>query len=243
MKNKIYQKDESNSAHCRPRFLGTIFHALTKFHVGLNRTFYYLGKNVAEHKGYYIIIPLFLTALCITGVQRIYYEDDPEYLFAPSTGAARGERAIIEEKFSMNFTSLFDPSRITRTGRFARFIIISRDGGTILRSPIWKEIERLDKAVRNISFVDNKKVFYFENLCAIKEGKCFSNEVLGLGSVINEVESGSFQIHYPINLEPFLIPHFFGGIETDERKEVILSAKAITLFYWIRTNDKEEDRR
>ena len=42
--------------------------------------------------GYFIIVPILLTALCASGFQRIYYEADPEYLFSPIDGEAKFER-------------------------------------------------------------------------------------------------------------------------------------------------------
>ncbi|RXG59843.1 Patched domain-containing protein 3 [Armadillidium vulgare] len=236
-----FQDGDSNtiSSCCQNCFSST----LAKLHVLLNRSFYFLGRSVSKNKGYYILIPLFLTTLALTGFQRLKYEDDPEYLFAPTNGAAKRERSVVEENFSLNFTELFDPSRITRSGRFAKFIITAKDGGTILRESIWKDIVKLDKVVKSIVVRDEKRLYYYPDLCAIKEKECFKNDILGLKDVIKDVENGTFQIQYPINLEPFVIPHFFGGLQTDEKKEVVVSAKAIILFYFIRTNTDEEHKR
>ncbi|KAB7502771.1 Patched domain-containing protein 4 [Armadillidium nasatum] len=214
-----FQDGDSNtiSSCCQNCFSST----LAKLHVLLNRSFYFLGRSVSKNKGYYILIPLFLTTLALTGFQRLKYEDDPEYLFAPTNGAAKRERSVVEENFSLNFTELFDPSRITRSGRFAKFIITAKDGGTILRESIWKDIVKLDKIVKSIVVRDEKRLYYYPDLCAIKEKECFKNDILGLKDVIKDVENGTFQIQYPINLEPFVIPHFFGGLQTDEKKEVV----------------------
>ena len=77
-------------------------------------------------------MPLLLTALAATGVQRIVYEADVEYLFTPLNGQAKVERAIQEKHFPMNFSD-FDPARASRGGKFARLIIQATDGGSILR--------------------------------------------------------------------------------------------------------------
>lgn len=83
----------------------------------LTKAFYRLGHAVARYPGYFLIIPLLLTIICITGFQRIHFEIDPEYLFSPEQGPGKTERAIIESNFKMNYSSLFNPTRITRPGK------------------------------------------------------------------------------------------------------------------------------
>lgn len=87
----------------------------------LARWFYKLGVAVARTPGYFIIVPLLLTLLCVTGYQRINYEMDPEYLFSPENGVGKVERAIVEHFFKMNYTSRFNPTRITRPGKLILF--------------------------------------------------------------------------------------------------------------------------
>lgn len=82
----------------------------------LTKVFYKLGHVVAKHPGYFLLVPVFLTAICITGFHRIKFEIDPEYLFSPEHGPGKTERAIVENHFKMNYSSLFNPTRITRPG-------------------------------------------------------------------------------------------------------------------------------
>lgn len=84
----------------------------------LNRSFYKLGLVVGRNPGYFIIIPVLLTLLMITGYQRIYYEMDPEYLFSPVRGQGKYERRIVEENFKVNYSHRFNVGRITRAGKF-----------------------------------------------------------------------------------------------------------------------------
>jgi hypothetical protein len=48
----------------------------------LHASFYRLGVVVGRHPGYFLIVPILLTLLCITGFQRIKYEMDPENLLS-----------------------------------------------------------------------------------------------------------------------------------------------------------------
>lgn len=88
----------------------------------LNRSFYKLGYLVGKNPGYFIIIPILLACICVTGYQRLHYEIDPEYLFSPENGPGKHERAIVEEHFKVNYSHLFSVSRITRPGELLLII-------------------------------------------------------------------------------------------------------------------------
>ena len=60
--------------------------------LNLRKLFYWWGKLVGNHPGYFIVIPILLTVLCLTGVQRMNYNYDPEYLFSPTNGQAKQTR-------------------------------------------------------------------------------------------------------------------------------------------------------
>lgn len=83
----------------------------------LNKSFYKLGLIVGKQPGYFIIIPILLSLLMITGYQRIDYEMDPEYLFSPVSGQGKLERRIVEENFKVNYSHRFNVGRITRAGK------------------------------------------------------------------------------------------------------------------------------
>lgn len=82
----------------------------------LNRSFYKLGLAVGKRPGYFIIIPVLLSLIMITGYQRVYYEMDPEYLFSPIRGQGKLERNIVENFFKVNYSDRFNVGRITRAG-------------------------------------------------------------------------------------------------------------------------------
>ena len=220
---------------------------MQKFDSFLNKIFFSLGKLVATYTGYFIIVPIFITAILATGFQNINYEDDPEYLFAPSNGYARHERERIEENFKINFTDNFHPSRVTRTGRFARFIILAKDGESLLRQHVWNDIMELDKIVKDIKVEYRGNNYDFEKLCAIWNHKCWDNSILGINELLPEIESGEEELNYPVMLNPnnfevFLFPLFFGGIELSDN-ETITSVKALSISYWLRTNTDDDDER
>lgn len=82
----------------------------------LTRNFFRLGMFVGKNPGYFLIIPILVALLCLTGFQRMHYVIDPEYLFSPINGEGKYERAVVEEFFKPNYTSRFNVGRITRPG-------------------------------------------------------------------------------------------------------------------------------
>lgn len=82
----------------------------------LNRAFHKLGLVVGRHPGYFVIVPVLVACICFTGYQRIHYEIDPEYLFSPTNGPSKMERAIVEQYFKVNYSHKFNLGRITRPG-------------------------------------------------------------------------------------------------------------------------------
>ena len=116
----------------------------------LRKLFRKLGRTIGLNPGYFIIIPILVSALCASGFQRIVFEADPEYLFSPVDGQGKHERAILENHFPMNYTA-FDPGRISRHGRFGRLLFQAKDNGTLLRVKHWSQISRINEIVMNTS--------------------------------------------------------------------------------------------
>jgi hypothetical protein len=116
----------------------------------LKALFFKLGHTIGEHPLYFLLVPLLLTALCVSGFQQMDYEFDPEYLFSPTSGFAKQERALQESHFPTNYSS-FKSSRITRTGKFARVIVSAKDGGSILRTQLWNQLLYLDQVGNNLA--------------------------------------------------------------------------------------------
>ena len=208
----------------------------------LKRLFYRFGKFIGDHPGYFLIVPLLVTALCASGFQRIKHVADPEFLFSPVTGEAKSERDILEHHFPTNF-SQFDPSRSSRPGRFARLLITAADGESLLRSEVWREIVFLDKLVREMTIEWEDGTYDYEKLCARNlQGQCWINEILELGAFMEMIETRNVSLTYPFwinpdTFEPFKFPMFFGGIELSEIN-TIDNVAAVSLAYFL---DSQEE--
>lgn len=123
----------------------------------LNRYFYKLGLAVGKHPGYFLIIPIFLTLFFVTGYQRIKYNIDPEYLFSPTNGDGKIERAIVESYFKVNYTNRFDVARITRAGTSLLLYIISL---------LLKKRRNTDNLLINV--IKSKEIIVIKTLFVIK---------------------------------------------------------------------------
>ncbi|KAK9502160.1 hypothetical protein O3M35_012746 [Rhynocoris fuscipes] len=215
----------------------------------LARWFYKLGVQVAKTPGYFIIVPILLTLLCITGYQRINYEMDPEYLFSPQNGDGKHERAIVESFFKMNYTSRFNPTRITRPGRFGRVIVLPKDGDNLLSVECWQELRLLDRIIRNttIVFGEEKETFSYADICAKWGDNCFENDILNLDKVMEEVVAGTLNLTFPIMFNPVtwdahIFPVYFGGpVVSDDG--IIISVPSLQLAYFVNADSKYQDAR
>lgn len=208
----------------------------------LKRFFYHIGKTIGEQPGYFLIVPLLLTALCASGFQRIKFVADPEYLFSPVDGEAKLERAVLDQHFPTNY-SQFDPSRSSKAGRFGRLLITAADGGSLLRTSVWREIHFLDEIIQNVTIEWEGEDFNYQQLCALTlDGYCWYNEILEIGSFMDRIEAQNVSLTYPIWLSPetfkgYTFPMYFGGIELSEIN-TIDKAAALSLTYFL---DAQED--
>ncbi|XP_012253050.2 patched domain-containing protein 3 [Athalia rosae] len=212
----------------------------------LNRAFHRIGLIVGRHPGYFVIIPVLLACICITGYQQIQYQIDPEYLFSPINGPGKHERVIVESFFKVNYTSRFNVGRITRPGRFGHVIVVPKDGdGNMLRAVIWKELLLLDGMIRNATLEYEGERFAYEQICARWLDQCFINDILNLHHVIDEVESRELNLTFPVMFNPVTwdahaFPVYFGGsvINDDSTIETVPS---VQLAYFVAADSKRQD--
>lgn len=212
----------------------------------LNRAFYKLGLTVGRHPGYFVIVPILMACICFTGYQRINYEIDPEYLFSPVNGPSKTERAIVEQYFKVNYSHQFNVGRITRPGRFGHVIVIPKDGGhNMLKSSIWKELMELDRIIKNIKAKYEDEEFTYQQICARWLDECFTNDILNLHKVIDEVERRKLNLTFPIAINPVtweahLLPVFFGGSVLNDDLTVE-SVPSLQLGYFIKVDNPQQN--
>ncbi|VEN51717.1 unnamed protein product, partial [Callosobruchus maculatus] len=154
----------------------------------LNKSFYKLGLVVGKYPGYFLVVPVLLTLLGMTGYQQMKNNIDPEYLFSPINGEGKFERAIVENYFKVNYSSRFSVSRITRAGRFGRVILTSKDGDkNMLRTAVWDEVRLLDEYIQNMTVYFDDQYFTYKDICAKWMDECFFNDILNLHYIMDDV--------------------------------------------------------
>ncbi|TMW49794.1 hypothetical protein DOY81_005151, partial [Sarcophaga bullata] len=212
----------------------------------LNKTFYHLGVFIAKHPGYFVIVPILLTLLCMTGYQQLKYQIDPEYLFSPINGEGKAERAIVEQYFKVNYTHRFNVGRITRPGRFGRVIVIPKDGDeNMIRREIFQELRQLDNIIQNATVTYDGETFTYKDTCARWENECFENDILNLDYIMDDIESGELNLTFPLMFNPVTwdahaFPVFFGGTKLTP-DNYIISVPAIQLVYFVTADTKRQD--
>ncbi|KAH7645581.1 patched domain-containing protein 3-like [Dermatophagoides farinae] len=213
----------------------------------LSIVFQKLGYIVGKYPGYFVLVPFFIACILATGLQRLRYEDDPEYLFSPTDGRSKLERAIIDEYFPINYTQNFNLGRITHKGRFGRLIITARDGGSVLRRSVWNELMQLDSAIKNLTIEWDDKIYRYQDMCAKHEFKCFNNDILDFDNKIDDIEANRYFLKYPIwvnheTYKAYFFPAYLGGVQRDANN-IIESAKGVNLMYFADTTIKNGDIR
>ena len=146
--------------------------------------------------------------------------------------------------------------RISRGGRYGRIIIVAKDGGSLLREKVFQQIEIVDALVQNITVhhkEDGRDYSYYD-LCAISNGYCWDNSVLGIGRHMFDIESGALNLTYPawIDFDPntldtidIVFPGAIGGVKLDPEGErsgvgVLYGFHAINLNYFLDSTSQED---
>ncbi|XP_078042830.1 patched domain-containing protein isoform X2 [Augochlora pura] len=212
----------------------------------LNRAFHKLGLVVGHHPGYFVVIPVLVAFICFTGYQRIHYEIDPEYLFSPTNGPSKMERAIVEQYFKVNYSHRFNLGRITRPGRFGHVIVTSKDAdNNLLKTAVFDELQQLDKIIRTAKASYEGEVFTYEQICARWLDECFSNDILNLRYIMEDVEKRELNLTFPLMLNPVtwvfhLLPVYFGGSVINEDR-VVESVPSMQLAYFLTVDNARQD--
>jgi Patched family len=74
------------------------------------------------------------------------------------------------------------------SGRFGRVIITAKDGNkNLLRKEVWQELRLLDDIIQNATVTYEGETFTYHEACARWENECFTNDILNLDHIIEDV--------------------------------------------------------
>ncbi|XP_018018957.2 patched domain-containing protein 3 [Hyalella azteca] len=203
----------------------------------MSKVFFRLGELIADYPKSFIVIPVLITAISVTGFLRMNWIDDPEFLFSPLNGRARQERDFIEGYFKMNYTDSFNEDRLTRNDPYVQLGITKTDSSNIIDQEVMNKIDSIDGIVRNFEFHDEEGNSYtYNDICAKAGGECVRPRFLDLSDRIHEVKTRKLNLTFPVMINPttfdnYIFPFFLAGVKLYPENS-IMSAEAIKLSYW-----------
>ncbi|XP_072909055.1 patched domain-containing protein 3-like [Hemitrygon akajei] len=200
----------------------------------LSTAFKKLGKIVGTHPWWFFTIPLLISAGLGAGFYflPVLEANDLEEQFTPIGGPAKSERKFIKQHFPTNDSESFFAQRLYTDGTFASFIAVSKNE-SILTEDVFKEIMSLDEKVKQFTISDNDMGSY-SSLCASSSVSCISNDTLNF---IND-RVGRTNFTYP-TMNNIFLGSTIGGVKLKEKSNIIESAKAIQVDYYLQ-EDREE---
>ncbi|XP_069633695.1 patched domain-containing protein 3 [Haliaeetus albicilla] len=187
----------------------------------LRRLFEGLGSGVAACPWPFVLVPLLLSGGLGAGFLFLPQRqaNDIEEQFTPTQGPAKAERAFVRRYFPTNDSERFSVPRLPTEGAYATLIAVAARGGSVLSPAAWRDVLRLDAAVRGRAG--------YERLCARSAGACASPNPLLADGAAADLENLTF----PVNHGRFL-GAALGGVQTDPGGRV-LAARALKLVYYL----------
>ncbi|UYV68760.1 daf-6 [Cordylochernes scorpioides] len=197
-----------------------------------------LGILLSRRPDYFILLPVFLTAVLASYLQHLDYNRDLFLLFTPQNGRAMKDRAYVEHLFGS--AANHDMSRSLGLPLLCAAILVCKDSKSILRPEFFNEVRRVDSGVENLTGTYHGRSYSYPELCDKNPtGECIKvNSVLDLNDGrLARVNSGHSDIKYPLRLEleELIIETMgfqMGGVQLDQNGNV-LSAESIILVYFL----------
>ncbi|EYC17939.1 hypothetical protein Y032_0029g1968 [Ancylostoma ceylanicum] len=206
----------------------------------IRRFFDAWGPIAYRFKWPLFILPLLLTVGLSFGFLRLgtLRIDDPAYVFTPSDARWRRELRSFSENWPLN-ENKFLPGKSFETKRFVNVLIRARDGGSILREEVLKEIQVLNQWISNNISVptdDGRFNLTYQDLCLSYDWVCGGNEHIDMLLQRNKI--GNFlDLSYPRGGNkdtPVYLGTVFGDVELFRENNTVKSAKITQLFYFLK---------
>ncbi|XP_074544714.1 patched domain-containing protein 3 [Halichoeres trimaculatus] len=198
-----------------------------------------LGHFIGSHPWLFLTAPLILSLSLGSG---FYFLKDSmsnniEEQFTPVDGPAKTERKYIQETFPGN-DSMFSQMRLSTDGNYATLIAAS--DSNILTVESLQHILDLDFKVRSIKVHYDNQSFEYEDICAQVVGSCYSNDILDIIEYnANNVEAVDLTFPwYYSGFKSFPLYVSLGGVNLHQERSVIVGAKAVQLYYYLREDNK-----
>ena len=114
----------------------------------------------------------------------------------------------------------------------------------------------VDELVRNLTFYhkEDGRDYRYSDLCALTDGYCYDNTLLGIGIHMKEIENGNISLTYPIWYDideytfetyTYQFPGVIGGVTLEPDGEesgigLLYGFSAINLNYFLDSTSQED---
>ena len=122
----------------------------SRFDLFLSEKFESLGSWIARSPGIFILVPILLTLLTGSGVQKFVYASDVFYLFVPVDAQSIRDATTIRSIFPRNVTRHV-PGSETGRQEMMEVILLPRPPYSALSRTLWAEAVTLTRSVEEIS--------------------------------------------------------------------------------------------
>ena len=151
-----------------------------------------LGRKIGRHPLMFLLVPLIISFVLSSGMLRIEYSSDSDYLLTPINGEGRKEKAIAEKFFPTNFSD-FDAPRSTKFGLYGYVMVTAKNGNSILQPDTWSEIQQLKNIIVNFTVEHEGIEYKYGDLCAKWGGECYTNSLLLFADTFAVLSKGDFR--------------------------------------------------
>ncbi|XP_066508101.1 patched domain-containing protein 3-like [Hoplias malabaricus] len=197
-----------------------------------------VGKFIGVHPWWFVVVPLALAGSLGWGF--CFLEDrksnDIVQQFTPIDGRAKTEKQFYKTFFPHN-KEAFSSLRLNTDGVYGSLIFTSQTNA--LSVAALEEILWIDARVTGITIGHGKDIFSYKDICAKVSWRCHLNvllEILDYNANNISVVNLTFPIYQHFRMGRVSLEHLLGQVEVDST-EVIQSAKAVRLFYYLQEDN------
>lgn len=203
----------------------------------LSRQFLLLGRRIGRNPKYFILGPVFLTLTLALGLLSIKVNRNLDFLFTARNGRAEQNKKLVEKLFPVNTSSFSDIARITDLEEIVAVQIIPKDGGSIFRKEVVNEISKFHQIIKNISVKWDNKIFKYQDLCGVRNGKCVESSFLKLIPHASEILKRKYKAKYPLDMNEHTLMYVeyitsLGTVKVDD-DETIIDALGARFIYFL----------
>ncbi|XP_023210558.1 patched domain-containing protein 3-like [Centruroides sculpturatus] len=203
-----------------------------------------LGKTVAQHPYYFILLPVILSITLSIFLKELKSSKTFNNIIISDTGKVFSNKKYIENTFSYNSSEFSDQLRRPDLPNCLMIHILKQDEGNMFSKNVLSEVKLVDEIIQNTSLKTDGKLIQYQDLCTHMHKKCFQNPIIEIitDAGIDTILQKRIKLKYPVDIDylTFRYKAYFinlGGV-TEDNENFVEKVNAIALIYL--TDDKNE---